>query len=105
MACKYQSECKFHRSDNLSEPIISLGYRANVCDYPSAEDYNCAHRNNIASVSSLPYRNLSLGEKNCPLYLAWEENVQLKKQIADGGLEEKAKTGKDDKLLGQRELN
>ncbi len=39
MACKYQSECKFHRSDNLPESIISDEYRNNICNYPSAEEY------------------------------------------------------------------
>ncbi len=37
--------------------------------------------------------------QNCQLYQAWEENAQLKKQIADGGLEEKAK--EDEIVLGQ----
>ncbi len=44
----------------------------------------------------------------CPLYNALQENARLKKQIADGGLEEKAKEDKrleDARLLRQIGLN
>ncbi len=121
------SECKLHRSDNLSEPILSQGFRNNVCNYPSAEEYQRdlnlryysrysisyivnpesdgireSFEQSVSLGPPLPF-DFRLGEKNCQLYQAWEENAKLKKQTADGGLE--AKTKADDRLLGQIELN
>ncbi|GEM_PF-5743212 len=100
MVCKYRSECKLHRSDNLPESNISTGYRHNVCDYPSAEE----HQHNLDDYYDLSKRgmgggigcvnrtsminppeafNPQLGEKNCQLYQAWEENAKLRKQGED----------------------
>ena len=126
MTCKYRKECKLYRSDNLPEPIVLNKFVANVCNYPSAEEYNRGLRDyydlnqrggNINLFTGTDFIVMdqpsllnppapfdsSRGEKNSQLYLAWEENARLKQQIADGSLEERAKG--DAEILEQRELN
>jgi hypothetical protein len=79
MVCKYNSDkCKLYKRCGLYNHLGNE-FRYNHCDSANND------------------------EQECNLYQAWEENVRLKKQIADGGLEEKTK--EDTEILEQRGLN
>ncbi len=68
----------------------------------------CEYRNICRFYSTRDYESCHYRIDLCQLHETLQENVRLKKQIADGGLEEKAKEDdrlRDEKLLGQIELN
>ncbi|MBI4979940.1 hypothetical protein HZC30_00105 [Candidatus Woesearchaeota archaeon] len=53
----------------------------------------------VIGVGSGLDRCLGPNARHCQLYQAWEENARLKKQSADGSLEERVR--KDLQILGQ----
>ncbi len=64
-----------------------------VCGY---QDHCCLYRDQKPGLCLIEI-------DKCPLYQALEENARLKKQIAAGGLEDRAKG--DEIFLGLKEFN